>query len=56
MTKTAIKDKVLNVQAQLDIIMKALGDRPDFAVDEKNWKKLEVSAKDLRKAVYQKVY
>ncbi len=56
MTKTAIKERVLNLKAQLGIIMKAIEERPDFDVDAENWGKIKALAKKTRKAVYQKNY
>ena len=56
MTKTAIKERVLNLKAQLGIIMKAIEERPDFDIDKKNWKKIRIVAKKTRKAVYRRSY
>ena len=56
MTKTAIKERVLNLKAQLGIIMKAIEERPDFDIDVENWGKIKALAKKTRKAAYQKNY
>ena len=56
MTKVAIKDKVLNLQAEIVLIMKTLEERPEFAIDEENWKKLKIAVKKTRQAVYKKTY
>jgi len=56
MTKTAIKERVLNLKAQIGIIMKAIEERPDFDIDQENWRKVRAIAKKTRKAVYKKSY
>lgn len=56
MTKTEIRDRVLNLQAQVGMLMKAVVERPNFDVDEENWKKVRVAVKKIRKAIYQKSY
>lgn len=56
MTKTEIKDKVLNLQAQVGVLMRAVAERPNFDIDEENWKKVKSVAKKTRKAVYHKNY
>jgi hypothetical protein len=56
MNKTAIKERVLNLKAQIGIIMKAISERPDFDIDEVNWRKVRTTAKKTRRAIYQKSY
>ena len=56
MSQTSVKDKILNLQAELDLMKQALVKEPDFGVDDKNWRKVESKAKKIRKSVYQKYY
>lgn len=56
MTNTALKEKILHLQAEVGLLMKVFEERPDFAVDEKNWEKVKPVAKKARKAVYREVY
>lgn len=53
---TAIKEKVFELEAGLQMIKKALRKEPNFDVDEKNWLKIEREAKNLRTNLYRKVY
>jgi len=56
MTKAEIKDRILSLQAQVGVLLKAVGERPNFNIDEENWKKVKTAAKKTRKAIYQKSY
>ncbi len=55
MTRAAIKERVLNLQAQIGIIMKAIDERPNFDVDEKNWRKIRATVKKHAKLFTRKV-
>lgn len=56
MTQTALRDKVLNIQAELEVVKKALQKEPDFSIDEANWQKIKPEAKKTRKLLYRKFY
>lgn len=56
MTSTALKEKILHLQAEVGLLMKVFEECPDFAVDEANWKKVKPAVKKARKAVYREVY
>lgn len=56
MSPTTVKDKILDLQAELDLIKQSLIKEPNFDVDDKNWGKVKLEAKKIRKKVYQKYY
>ncbi|OGY63436.1 MAG: hypothetical protein A3I89_04445 [Candidatus Harrisonbacteria bacterium RIFCSPLOWO2_02_FULL_41_11] len=56
MTKTAIKEKVLNMEAELEVIKKAIEVGPDFLVDEKIWKVIKPTLKKAGKKLYAEQY
>ena len=56
MTKTAIKNKILDLQVQLNFLLNAVRERPDFDIDEKNWLELKKSSQKTKKKLYQKFY
>ena len=49
MTQTQLKEKVLNLEAELKFIKKSLQKEVDFAVDEENWNNVKNGAKKIRK-------
>ncbi|MEK7635857.1 MAG: hypothetical protein AAB405_02085 [Patescibacteria group bacterium] len=53
MTTTALKEKVFQLQAELEFIKKAFEKEPDFDIDEKNWKKIKADSKKTRAKLYQ---
>lgn len=56
MTQTQLKEKVLNLEAQLKFVKKALSKEPDFAIDNENWNKVAVDVKKTRKNLYKNLY
>lgn len=56
MTQTQLKERVLNLEAELKFIKKSLAQEPVFSIDEENWNKTRVEAKKTRKNLYQKLY
>lgn len=56
MNQTIIKNKITVLEAEVALLKKTFVREPDFAVDEKNWKKIKPTAKKIRKQVYKEAY
>lgn len=56
MNQTAIRQKLLTLQAQLEAVRTVVERRPDFSVDETNWKRVRTAAKQIRKTLYRERY
>lgn len=57
MTATQLKDKVLTMEAELEVIKQAIQARePDFAIDEKQWRGLKKDIKRTRANLYKQRY
>lgn len=56
MTQTAIRKKVLNLEAELETIKKALKSAPDLGADERVWQKIKPSVKQIRAKLYKERY
>ncbi|MEK7062526.1 MAG: hypothetical protein AAB946_00660 [Patescibacteria group bacterium] len=56
MTTTAIKEKIMNLEAQLALIKRSVFKEPDFDVDERNWTKIRPIMKKIRAKVYKETY
>ncbi|MBU2265793.1 MAG: hypothetical protein KJ977_02015 [Candidatus Omnitrophica bacterium] len=52
----AVKEKILNIQTELDFLKKALLKEPNFTIDEKNWQKIRPELKKIRKELFRKTY
>ena len=56
MTTATVKEKVFQLQAELEFIKKAFEKEPDFDVDENNWRKIKADSKKIRRKLYQGRY
>jgi len=56
MKQAMIKNKISNIQNELELLKRFLVEKPDFSIDEKNWRKVKPTIKEVRKKVYQKTY
>lgn len=56
MTTATIQKKMLDLEAELELIKKSLKKEPDFGIDEKNWEKIKPSVKKIRAKLYQQRY
>jgi len=56
MTQAALKEKIFDIETRLEILKKAIKKEPDFDVDDKNWKKIELTVRKTRKKLYEKYY
>lgn len=56
MTQATLRKKILNMEAELELLKKVIVQEPDFLIDEVNWKKVRSAAKAARKKLYQRQY
>lgn len=56
MTTATLQKKVLDLEAELELIKKSLKKEPDFRIDEKNWEKIKPSVKKIRAKMYSPQY
>ena len=55
-TKTAFKNRVQELEAEVQLLKKAATEQPDFSIDEKNWNKVKGTAKKIRAKLYRERY
>lgn len=56
MNKIAVKNKIMNLEAQISLLKKAVIEEPNFDIDDANWKKIKPAIKKVRAKLYKKVY
>lgn len=56
MNKTKVKDKIINLEAEIGLLKKAVASQPDFDIDETNWKKIRPTVKRARAKIYKQNY
>jgi len=56
MNKIAVNNRIMNLEAELDLLKKAIAGKPDFDIDEENWKKTKPVVKKTRAKIYKKAY
>ena len=56
MNKIAVKEKLKAIEAEVKLLKRAVAERPDFEIDETNWKKMKPALKKARAKTYKKVY
>ena len=56
MDKIAVATKLQDLQAQITFFKRAVIRNPDFEIDEKNWARIQPTAKKIRKALYKERY
>ena len=56
MTTATLIKKIRDIEMELEGVKRIVKVRPDFAVDEKNWKKLQPAVKKIRRALYREQY
>jgi len=57
MTKAALVEKVFSLQSELEVIKTQLfSSSPDYSIDEKNWKNIRSTSKEVRKRLYKERY
>ena len=56
MNQTTIKERIFNIESELEFLKRSLSKEPSFDIDEKNWQKVKSEVKKVRKEIYQKFY
>lgn len=56
MNQAIIKDKIISLEAELQYLRQAFSREPDFFVDGKNWRKIRLEVKGVRKKLYKRQY
>jgi len=56
MTKLAIKEKLNNLEAEIKLLKTAVTNKPDFSIDESNWKKVKPLSKKIRSQLFKQKY
>jgi hypothetical protein len=56
MNKVNLKDRVTALEAEVKLLRKKATGKPDFRIDDANWKKAESYLKRARMKTYKKVY
>jgi len=56
MNVTFARNRILTIEAELDLLKKAYVKKPNFTVDDINWKKIKPAAKKIRKKLFAEVY
>ena len=56
MSKSAITEKLKNLEAEVTLLKVAFAQKPDFSVDEKNWQKVKSASKTVRTKLFKKLY
>ena len=56
MTSTAVKEKLKSIEAEIRILKTAITERPNFDIDEANWKKVRPALKMARKQLSKELY
>ena len=56
MSKLTIKDKVLNLEAELRLVKDAVMQAPNFEIDENNWRKAKTIVKKTRQQLARVYY
>jgi len=56
MDVTFAKNKILTIEAELDLLKRAYAKKPSFVIDETNWKKVKPTAKKIRRKLFAEIY
>ena len=56
MDQATVKEKIQNLEAEIGMLKTAVSRRPDFAVDETNWRKVKSAVKKARAEVSKEMY
>lgn len=56
MNKAIVQEKISKLQRELDFIKQVFRTEPDFDIDEKIWKEIKPTVKQIRKKLYQVRY
>ena len=56
MEKKKVKGKIQSLEAEIQILKSAISKRPDFAIDESNWRKIKPAVKKARAEIAKEMY
>ena len=56
MTNATLVKKVRDIEIELEGVKRVLKAEPDFALDEKSWKKVQPAVRKIRRALYREQY
>jgi len=56
MDQTTVKEKIQSLEAEIKLLKTAVSGRPDFAIDEINWRKIKPAVKKARAEVSKEMY
>ena len=56
MNKLAVKEKLDSLEAEIKLLQTAVSERPDFEIDEINWKKIRPALKKVRAKLFKETY
>jgi len=56
MNGTVVKEKIFNLQKELEILKRFFFKKPDLDIDEKNWQTVANQIKKVRKGIYRSSY
>jgi hypothetical protein len=56
MTNINVKEKIQTLEGEIEVLKRLVAKKPDFEIDEKNWKKIAPRVKKIRKELYRKSY
>ncbi len=51
-----VREKILNIQTELEFLKKVLLKEPDFIIDERNWQKMGPELKKIRRELFKRNY
>jgi hypothetical protein len=56
MTQATLKKKIRGLEAELELLKRVVVQKPEFAMDEVNWRKVRSEAKATGRKLYQRRY
>ncbi len=56
MDQATVKEKIQNLEAEIKILKTAVAKRPDFAIDDSNWRKIKPAVKKARTEIAKEIY
>lgn len=56
MNQQKLKEKIFNIEGELEFLKRLYTKEANFDIDEKNWKKIKSEVRKIRKEIYQKYY
>ena len=56
MDKIGVREKLKTMEAEIRVLKAAVSERPDFEIDEINWKKIKPALKKARTETHKEIY